>query len=122
MLLASSSKIEQNKGLKIVKDLSTSEQKEILKSMVDKMNANDILDNDILKTIVAMANDSKAIHQDIVVHLKSIPLDKYARVNLTQIGLLSLKLSEPLKQELCDYVKTDTRKWKIVEDFLKTLR
>lgn len=122
MLLASSSKIEQNKGLKIVKDLSISEQKEILKSMVDKMNANDTLDNDILKTIVAMANDSKGIHQDIVVHLKSIPLEKYARVNLTQIGLLSLKLNEPLKQELCDYVKTDTQKWKIVEDFLKTLR
>ena len=112
LLLSGPSTIEQNRGLKILQNLSISEQKEILKLMVDKLNANEELDNDTLKMIVSIADYCKGVHPDIVVYLKGIPLDKYKRSNLTQVGLLSTKLAEPLRQELLDYFKSNPQKIK----------
>jgi Predicted P-loop ATPase len=118
-LLSSPSEIEKNNGLKILQNLSISEQKEILKSMMDKLNANEELDNDTLKVIGSIAERCKGIHPDIVVHLKGIPLEKYKQANLTRVGVLSMKLCEPSRQELLDYIKSDPQKMKKIEELLK---
>ena len=87
--------------------------------MMDKLNANEELDNDTLKVIGSIADCCKGIHPDIVVHLKGIPLEKYKQANLTRIGLLSMRLSESSRQELLDYIKSDPLKMKIIEELLK---